>query len=141
VANSRAMTSTTTAIRAALAGALLATAGGLLAPNNLLAFYLTVLAAAVLLFAAFLSYLDAAETLNARTALILACNGLAGVLVMADAAIRFPAVLDPQPPGGAGALALFALVVVLAGQSAQLLRRDSRLLRDRLAPVRELLSR
>ncbi len=141
MANLRTMTLTTTAPRAALAGALLAAAGGLLAPNNLLAFYLTVLAAAVLLFAAFLSYLDAAESLNTRTALSLTGNGIAGVLVMADAAIRFPAVLDPQPPGGAGALALFTLLVVLAGQSAQLLRLDSRPLRDRLAPVRELLSR
>jgi hypothetical protein len=137
------MTTTTTAPRAALAGALLAAAGGLLAPNNLLAFYLTALAAAALLFAAFLSYLEAAELLDTRTALSLAGNGLAGALVMVDAAIRFPAVLDPRPPGGASALAIFALVVVLAGQSARLLQpgQDSRPLRDRLAPVRELLSR
>jgi hypothetical protein len=114
-----------------------------LAPNNLLAFYLTALAAAALLFAAFLSYLEAAELLDTRTALSLAGNGLAGALVMADAAIRFPAVLDPNPPGGASRLALFALVVVLAGQSARLiqLRHESGTLRDRLAPVRELLSR
>ena len=137
------MTTTTTAPRAALAGALLAAAGGVLAPNNLLAFYLTALAAAALLFAAFLSYLDAAELLDTRTALSLAGNGLAGVLVMADAAIRFPAVLDPSPPGGAGKLALFALVVVLATQSVRLLelRDEPGTLRDKLAPVRELLSR
>jgi hypothetical protein len=137
------MMTTTTPARAALAGALLAAGGGLLAPNNLLAFYLTALAAAVLLFAAFLSYLDAAELLDTRSGLSLAGNGLAGVLVMADAAIRFPAVLDPNPPGGASRLALFALVVVLAGQSARLLQpgHGSGTLRDRLAPVRELLSR
>ena len=137
------MMTTNTPARAALAGALLAAGGGLLAPNNLLAFYLTALAAAVLLFAAFLSYLDAAERLDGRTGLSLAGNGLAGLLVMADAAIRFPAVLDPNPPGGASRLALFALVVVLAGQSVRLLRLDdeSGTLRDRLAPVRELLSR
>ena len=137
------MTTTTTPARAALAGALLAAGGGLLAPNNLLAFYLTALAAAVLLFAAFLSYLDAAELLDAGTGFSLAGNGLAGVLVMADAAIRFPAVLDPSPPGGASRLALFALIVVLAGQSARLLQlgHGSGALRDRLAPVRELLSR
>jgi hypothetical protein len=137
------MTTPTTAPRMALAGALLAATAGLLAPNNLLAFYLTALAAAALLFAAFLSYLEAAELLDTRTGLSLAGNGLAGVLVMADAAIRFPAVLDPSPPGGASALAVFALVVVLAGQSARLLQlgQVSRTLRDRLAPVRELLSR
>jgi hypothetical protein len=137
------MMTTTTPARAALAGALLAAGGGLLAPNNLLAFYLTALAAALLLFAAFLSYLDAAEHLDTRTGLSLAGNGLAGLLVMADAAIRFPAVLDPSPPGGAGKLALFALVVVLAGQSTRLLQlgHESGTLRDRLAPVRELLSR
>ena len=135
------MTTTVSAPRAALAGALLAATASLLAPTNLSAFYLTAVAAAVVLFAAFQSYLEAAETLDVRTALALAGNGLAGVLVMADAAIRSPTVLDPRAPGGASALALFALMVVLAGQSAQLLRLDSRPLRDRLAPVRELLSR
>jgi len=50
----------TSAPRTATAGALLAVAAGLIAPNNLIAFYLTALAAAVLLFAAFLAYLDAA---------------------------------------------------------------------------------
>jgi hypothetical protein len=135
------MTTTVSAPRAALAGALLAASASLLAPTNLSAFYLTAVAAAVVLFAAFQSYLEAAETLDVRTALALAGNCLAGVLVMADAAIRSPTVLDPSAPGGASALALFALMVVLAGQSAQLLRLDSRPLRDRLAPVRELLSR
>jgi hypothetical protein len=137
------MTTTITPARAALAGALLAAGGGILAPNNLVAFYLTALAAAGLLFAAFLSYLDAAERLNARSGLSLAGNGLAGLLVMADAAIRFPAVLDPSPPNGAGKLALFALVVVLAAQSVRLLESGGEpgTLRDKLAPVRELLSR
>ena len=135
------MTTTVSAPRAALAGALLAATASLLAPTNLSAFYLTAVAAAVVLFAAFQSYLEAAETLDVRTALALAGNGLAGVLVMADAAIRSPTVLDPRAPGGASALARVALMVVLAGQSAQLLRLDSRPLRDRLAPVRELLSR
>jgi len=135
------MSITTSAPRVAVAGALLAATGGLLAPTNLLAFYLTVLAAAALLLAAFVAYLDAAVSLDARTGFSLAGNGLAGMLVMADAAIRFPSVLDPHPPGGASALAVFALLVVLAGQSADLLRLDWRPLRDRLAPVRELLSR
>ncbi len=135
------MTTTLSAPRAALAGALLAATASLLAPTNLSAFYLTAVAAAVLLFAAFQSYLEVAEMLDVRTVLALAGNGLAGMLVMADAAIRSPAVLDPRAPDGASALALFALIVVMAGQSARLLRLDSRPLRDRLAPVRELLSR
>jgi hypothetical protein len=136
------MITSTTAPRAALAGALLAASASVLAPNNLIAFYITALAAAMLLFAAFLAYLDAAESLDTRSGLALGGNALAGVLVMADAAIRFPAVLDPRPPGGASGLALFALLVVLAGLSAQLLTLgDARPLRDRLAPVRHLISR
>jgi len=42
----------TSAPRTATVGALLAVAAGLIAPNNLIAFYLTSLAAALLLFAA-----------------------------------------------------------------------------------------
>jgi len=45
--------------RAAAGGALLAVAAGLFAPNNLVAFYLTALAAGVLMFAAFMAYLAA----------------------------------------------------------------------------------
>ena len=91
----------TSAPRTATVGALLAVAAGLIAPNNLIAFYLTALAAALLLFAAFLAYLDAAERLDARSGLAVATAGLGAALVMADAAIRFPAVLDPRAPEGA----------------------------------------
>src|SRR3954449_10813908 len=59
----------TSAPRTATVGALLAVAAGLIAPNNLIAFYLTALAAAMLLFAAFLAYLDAAQQLDARNGL------------------------------------------------------------------------
>ena len=76
----------TSAPRTATVGALLAVAAGLIAPNNLIAFYLTALAAAVLLFAAFLAYLDAAERLDARSGLAVATAGLGAALVMADAA-------------------------------------------------------
>ena len=103
----------TSAPRTATVGALLAVAAGLIAPNNLIAFYLTALAAAVLLFAAFLAYLDAAEQLDARSGLAVATAGLGAALVMADAAIRFPAVLDPHAPEGASALAVAALLVVI----------------------------
>ena len=48
-------------------------------------------------------------------------SGLAAALVMADAAIRFPAVLDPRAPGGAGRLALVALLAVLVGLTGELL--------------------
>ena len=66
----------TSAPRTATVGALLAVAAGLIAPNNLIAFYLTALAAAMLLFAAFLAYLDAAEQLDARSGLAVATAGL-----------------------------------------------------------------
>src|SRR6184192_4146241 len=100
----------TSAPRTAIAGALLAVAAGLIAPNNLIAFYLTALAAALLLFAAFLAYLDAPEQLDARSGLAVATAGLSAALVMADAAIRFPAVPDPRAPQGASAPAPWGAV-------------------------------
>lgn len=128
---------------AAVAGALLAVAAGLLAPNNLIAFYLTALAAGVLLFASFMAYLAAAERLDVRTGMAVGSSGLAAALVMADAAIRFPAVLDPRAPGGAGRLALVALLAVLVGLTGELWDRpiDGDRLRERLRPVTQLLSR
>ena len=56
----------------------------------------------MLLFAAFIAYLGAAERLDVRTGMAVARPASAAALVMADAAIRFPAVLDPRAPGGAG---------------------------------------
>jgi len=134
----------TSAPRTATVGALLAVAAGLIAPNNLIAFYLTALAAALLLFAAFLAYLDAAERLDARSGLAVATAGLGAALVMADAAIRFPAVLDPRAPQGASALAVVALLVVMTGvvgELAWMQADDAAPLRERLRPVRQLLHR
>src|SRR4051812_42480209 len=132
----------TTPPRAALAGAILAVAAGWLAPNNLLACYLTALAAAVLLFAAFAAYLDAAEHLDRRTGTAVATMGIAAALVMADAALRFPSILDPRAPSGAGALSVLALVAVAAGRLADLAWfPEMQSMRERLRPVRELLSR
>jgi peptidoglycan/LPS O-acetylase OafA/YrhL len=132
----------TTPPRAALGGAMLAVAAGRLAPNNLLACYLTALAAAVLLFAAFMAYLDAAEHLDRHTGTAVATMGIAAALVMADAALRFPSILDPRPPSGAGALSVLALVSVAAGQLVDLTGLpEMRSMRQRLRPVRELLSR
>jgi len=65
-------------------------------------------------------------------------------LVMADAAIRFPAVLDPSAPQGASALALVALLVVMTGVVGELVwmqADDAASLRERLRPVRQLLHR
>jgi hypothetical protein len=131
--------------RAALAGALLAAGAGTLMPNNLLAFYLTALAAAVLLFAAFLAYIDAASQPDVPRVVSVLAIGLAAALVIADAAVRFPAVFDPTAPDGAGLLPLVALGCVLAGLAADLAHHrfgagfDG--VRRKLRPVRELLSR
>jgi hypothetical protein len=130
--------------RAAAGGALLAVAAGLFAPNNLVAFYLTALAAGVLMFAAFMAYLAAAERLDLRTGLAVGTSGLAAALVMADAAIRFPTVLDPSAPGGADRLAVVALAVVivgLLGELPNLPENAAARIRERLRPVRQLLSR
>jgi hypothetical protein len=133
----------TSSSRAAVAGALLAVAAGLIAPNNLLAFYMTALAAAVLMFAAFLAYLTAAEQLDRRTGLAVSTTGLAAALVMADAAVRFPALLDPRAPGGAGMMSVLALLVVLVGLTGELTRLplDTETMRQRWRPLREMLSR
>ncbi|HET6848449.1 MAG TPA: hypothetical protein VFH74_06300 [Gaiellales bacterium] len=132
----------TTPPRAALGGAMLAVAAGWLAPNNLFACYLTALAAAVLLFAAFMAYLDAAEHLDRRTGTAVCTMAIGAALVMADAALRFPSILDPRTPSGTGALSLLALVSVAAGQLVDLTYLpEMRSMRERLRPVRELLSR
>jgi peptidoglycan/LPS O-acetylase OafA/YrhL len=134
-----------TTIRAALAGALLASAAGTLSPNNLVAFYLTALAAAVLLFSAFLAYIDAAEQLDVSRTISVLAIGLAAALVIADAAVRFPSVFDPHAPSGAGVLPVLAVVCVLGGIAADLAHHRMRLsfdrVRRRLQPVRQLLSR
>jgi hypothetical protein len=127
---------------AALGGAVIAVAAGSLAPTNLIAFYLTALAAAVLLFAAFMAYLDAVERLDVRRGAALAGTCLAAMLILVDAAIRFPAVLDPRAPGGVGPMPLIALIVVLGGLAGELAHAPLDLrLRARLRPVRQLLSR
>lgn len=128
---------------AALGGAVIAIAAGSLAPTNLVAFYLTALAAAVLLFAAFMAYLDAAEELDVRRGAAVASTCIAAMLILVDAAIRFPAVLDPRAPGGVGAMPLIALIVVLGGLAGELAdaQLDLRGVRERLRPVRQLLSR
>jgi hypothetical protein len=65
------------------------------------------------------------------------------MLILVDAAIRFPAVLDPRAPGSVGPLPLIALIVVLGGLAGELAHAqfDVRSLRARLRPVRQLLSR
>jgi hypothetical protein len=128
---------------AAIGGAAIAVAAGSFAPTNLVAFYLTALAAAVLLFAAFMAYLDAAEHLDVRRGAAVASTCLAAMLILIDAAIRFPAVLDPRAPGGVGPMPLIALIVVLGGLAGELAHAqfDFSSVRARLRPVRQLLSR
>jgi hypothetical protein len=66
-----------------------------------------------------------------------ATAGLGAALVMADAAIRFPAVLDPSAPQGASALAVVALLVVMTGVVGELVwiqAGDTAPLSERLRP-------
>ncbi len=77
-------------------------------------FYLTIVACAGLMGAALAAYLAAVdESTPARLIDVAACT-LAGLLVVVDAAIRFPAVLQPTAPAAAAQLAELAFALTAA---------------------------
>jgi len=95
--------------------ALLASTAGLAAeaasPSSLIAFYVVAVAAAGLIGSAFLAYLANVDAPSPRSLAALASVGLAGALVMAEAALRFPMMLSPSQ--GPGALVVAAVVLCL----------------------------
>lgn len=104
-----------TATRAAVVAALLAVVAPMIATNALIAFYLTFVALAGMMGATFLAYLQLVDRPTAGPALELAVCAIAMTLVMFDAAVRFPTVLDGSAPAIAGSLGLAALVVATLG--------------------------
>jgi hypothetical protein len=127
--------------RAAFAAALAALLAGLAGTSPLISFYLTAVAAAALIGAGFMAYLRAVESPSPRSLLALAGSSLPAVLVMADAAIRFPQVLTASPPGGPGLLVQGAVVVAGLSLLTELPPLPARVPRPDRAHLRELLSR
>ncbi len=76
--------------------------------------YLTLLAAAVLLGAGFMAYMTAVERPSAMAATDLVACAVIAMLVLADASLRFPSVVDSSVPGASMALAKVALALAVA---------------------------
>jgi hypothetical protein len=85
-----------------------------------LGFYLTIVATAGLMGAALGAYLAAVDLPGPARLLDLAACVLAGLLVVVDAAIRFPAVLEPTAPAGAARLAELAFALTAAAALTQI---------------------
>ena len=102
-----------TSIRVATAASLLAVLAGSAAP--LLGFYLTVVAAAVLLGSAFAAHLQVVDDTRSRTVVEAVICAVAGILVLLDASIRFPTILGTATPASARALAIAAFALTTAG--------------------------
>lgn len=109
-----------TAPRAALVAALLAVVAPIVATNALIAFYLTCVALAGMMGATFLAYLDVVDRPAVRPVLDLSVCAVAMLLLMVDAALRFPTILDGTAPALAASLALGALIVAAVGTVAAL---------------------
>jgi hypothetical protein len=96
----------------ALAGVGTAVLAGSLPPA--LALYLTTLAVAALMGAAFLAYLVAVDDPRPVRLYEAAVCAVAGALLMADVAVRVPGVVAASAPAGATKLAFVALALVVA---------------------------
>lgn len=122
-----------TAPRAAVIAAVLAVVAPIVATNALIAFYLTCVALAGMMGATFLAYLGVVDHPSTRSILdLIVCSG-AMLLLMFDAAIRFPTILDGTAPALAGSFALAGLVVAAVGALAELaITLDVDELRDHL---------
>lgn len=82
--------------------------------------YLTLIAAAVLLGAGFMAYMTAVERPSAMAATDLVACAVIAMLVLADASLRFPSVVDSSVPDASMALAKVALALALATAVAPL---------------------
>ena len=101
-----------TAARIAVLGSALALVAFVLPAG--LGLYLTLLAAAVLLGAGFMAYMTAVERPSAMAATDLVACAVIAMLVLADASLRFPSVVDSSVPSASMALAKVALALAIA---------------------------
>ena len=101
-----------TAARIAVLGAALALVAFVLPAG--LGLYLTLLTAAVLLGAGFMAYMTAVERPSAMAATDLVACAVVAMLVLADASLRFPSVVDSSVPSASMALAKVALALAIA---------------------------
>lgn len=101
-----------TPTRAAACAAGVAVLGAAAPPA--LGFYLTIVACAGLMGAALTAYLAVVDGSTAARLIDVAACTLAGLLVVVDAAIRFPAVLEPTAPAAATRLAELAFALAAA---------------------------
>lgn len=77
-------------------------------------FYLTIVACAGVMGAALTAYLAVVDGSTPARVIDMAACTLAGLLVVVDAAIRFPAVLEPTAPAAAARLAELAFALTAA---------------------------
>src|SRR6266536_102219 len=96
----------------ALAGTAAAVAAGGMSP--VAALYVTTLAVAALMGAAFMGYLIAVDDPRPAALYETAVCAVAAALLLADVAVRFPDAIIGAAPGAAGNLALAAFALVAA---------------------------
>jgi hypothetical protein len=101
-----------TPTRAAAGAAALAVLGSWLSP--VLGFYLTLVACAGLMGASLQAYLEVVDAPDPARVVELAACSVAGLLLVVDASIRFPALLGPTAPPAAAKLAQVAFGLTIA---------------------------
>jgi|1186.fasta_scaffold38311_3 hypothetical protein len=130
-----------TAPRVAVLAASAALAAESASPSPLVAFYVIAVSAAALIGSAFLAYLAAIDEPSPRSLAGLATIGLAGGMVMAEAAMRFPMMLSARAPAGPGTLVIAAVTLTALGLLTELPALPARVPRPHASALRELLSR
>jgi hypothetical protein len=130
-----------TAPRCALLASIVTLAAEAASPSPLVAFYVIAVAAAALIGCGFLAYLATVDAPTSRTLVALGTIGLAGGLVMADAAMRFPMMLTARAPHGPSALVQVSVVLAALSLLSELPALPARLPRLRASSLRELLTR
>jgi hypothetical protein len=101
-----------TPTRAAAGAAALAVLGSWLSPA--LGFYLTLVGCAGVMAASLRAYLEVVDAPEPARVVELAACSVAGLLLVADASIRFPALLGPTAPPAAAKLAQLAFGLTIA---------------------------
>ena len=107
---------------AALAAAAAAVAAS---ASALIAFYVSMLAVAILLGAAFAAYLAMVDEPGEWAACELGACAVSALLTLAGTSLRFPAVVAASAPSAAGKLAWLAFAVAAAAAATSLAREHA----------------